>query len=301
MNIDLTIANKYKIFTSLAAGASAGALAKSTIAPLDRCKISFQVSHQPYSFVAAYRFLADSYKNHGLLFLWRGNSATMMRVVPFAALQFCAHEQWRRVLAVDVHSRPTPLRRYLAGSLAGVTATSLTYPLDLARARLAVSTKAQYKSLSDVFVKAWRFEGPLSLFRGLTPTLMGVIPYAGTSFFTYETLKLLHHDKTGRRVTTGERMVFGACSGLVGQSASYPLDIVRRRMQTHPNVHGQKSSVLKIAKNIIQTEGIVGGLYKGLSMNWIKGPIAVSISFTTFDTILRFLRSLDFFQQKNFR
>lgn len=89
-------------------------------------------------------------------------------------------------------------------------------------------------------------DGPKALYRGITPTLLGVIPYAGTSFFTYESLKIFHHGKascfldcrflrnpflerTGRRVNPLERLVFGAFAGLVGQSASYPLDIVRRR------------------------------------------------------------------------
>lgn len=38
-------------------------------------------------------------------------------------------------------------------------------------------------------MKIWKNEGPLTLYRGLTPTLIGVIPYAGTSFGIYETLK----------------------------------------------------------------------------------------------------------------
>lgn len=36
----------------------------------------------------------------------------------------------------------------------------------------------------------------------------------------------------GRDPNPIERMAFGAAAGLLGQSASYPLDIVRRRMQT---------------------------------------------------------------------
>lgn len=43
-----------------------------------------------------------------------------------------------------------------------------------------------------------------------------------------------------------------------------------------------------------RTEGIIHGLYKGLSMNWIKGPIAVGISFATFDLCQNALKDLIF-------
>lgn len=45
--------------------------------------------------------MIESYKNHGLFSLWRGNTATMARIVPYAAVQFTAHEQWKKLLNVD--------------------------------------------------------------------------------------------------------------------------------------------------------------------------------------------------------
>lgn len=66
----------------------------------------------------------------------------MIRVMPSAAINFTSHEQYKRLLHVDKEAR-SPFKRFLAGSLAGLTASSLTYPLDVARARMAVTNKAQ--------------------------------------------------------------------------------------------------------------------------------------------------------------
>uniref|UniRef100_A0A0K8UJ83 Solute carrier family 25 member 42 n=1 Tax=Bactrocera latifrons TaxID=174628 RepID=A0A0K8UJ83_BACLA len=186
-----------EVFISLVSGSAAGALAKTTIAPLDRTKINFQISKNvPYSFKAAIAFLRNTYEKEGILALWRGNSATMARIVPYAAIQFTAHEQWRKILQVDKDGSDTKGRRFIAGSLAGITSQSLTYPLDLARARMAVTDKyTGYRTLRQVFVKIWVEEGPRTLYRGYFATVLGVIPYAGVSFFTYGTLKREYYGK----------------------------------------------------------------------------------------------------------
>ncbi|XP_052499916.1 mitochondrial coenzyme A transporter SLC25A42 isoform X3 [Budorcas taxicolor] len=184
-----------QVLSSLLSGALAGALAKTAVAPLDRTKIIFQVSSKRFSAKEAFRLLYFTYLHEGFWSLWRGNSATMVRVVPYAAIQFSAHEEYKRLLGSYYGFRGEalpPWPRLLAGALAGTTAASLTYPLDLVRARMAVTPKEMYSNIFHVFIRISREEGLKTLYHGFVPTVLGVIPYAGLSFFTYETLKSLH-------------------------------------------------------------------------------------------------------------
>ena len=45
-------------------------------------------------------------------------------------------------------------------------------------------------------------------------------------------------------------------------------------------------------KDIARTEGLAGGLYKGVSMNWVKGPLSVAVSFYVNDSVKTFFRDL---------
>ncbi|CAF3514707.1 unnamed protein product [Rotaria sordida] len=283
------LSNPQKIATSLFAGACAGAVAKTAIAPLDRAKINFQVRAAQFSYRRCFKFLKESYINEGFISWYRGNSANLVRVIPSAAINFAAHEQWKRILGTDKHVK-TPGRRFISGSLAGVTSATLTYPLDLARARMAVTNKTVI----------FRDEGATALYRGALLSIIGVLPYSGCVFFTYETLKHLRTDYDPHRpINKTERMIFGAVAGLVGQTASYPFDVIRRRLQTAAVIRPDESSLRALAttRKIIREEGIRRGLYKGVTMNWLKGPISVGVSFMTFDTLLRLIRRSSLFPQ----
>ncbi|CAG7720576.1 unnamed protein product [Allacma fusca] len=287
-----------RVTTSLIAGAFAGAIAKTAIAPLDRTKINFQTSHERFSHTKAAKFIVKTYRQDGLFSLWRGNSATMARIVPYAALQFSAHEQWKHVLGIVDHehgkhtSETLQYKRFVAGSLAGMTAQSLTYPLDLTRARLAVSPRSRYTNLLDVFSKIVKEEGFSTLYRGYIATMVGVIPYAGTSFFVYESLKNWHARKSEQPINPLERLIYGATAGGIAQTSSYPLDIVRRRLQVGQFSRGYSYSIIGILKEVYREEGIFHGWFKGITLNFIKGPIAVGLSFVTFDLMQNFLRTI---------
>ncbi|MES1910437.1 MAG: hypothetical protein MHM6MM_003030 [Cercozoa sp. M6MM] len=297
----------------LLCGGCAGALAKTTTAPLDRVKILFQVSStKTFSLRNAYRTLHAIHQTEGVKALWRGNGAMMLRVVPYAAVQFTAFDAAQAQLQrhFDLPDRSPKLSRFVAGASAGALSVVCTYPLDVLRARMATQhfdththhtahghahahgqgvfehadRRHQHPRFSGILHAAssiWRKEGAAALWKGMWPTLLGVVPLAGTSFFVFHTLKHRYYDGE-QYVPTHARLVFGGFAGLCAQTVTYPLDSVRRRFQVHadPASHGVFRSLVHIAR----TEG-VRSLFKGVSLNWIKGPLAVGVSFAVNDTL----------------
>lgn len=180
-----------------------------------------------------------------------------------------------------------------------MTATTLTYPLDMIRARMAIARSQGQGRVSLLGISRLIImrEGLYTLYRGLVPTVFGVIPYAGFSFFTYETLKEQYRRHYHEPPSPYFKLFAGAFAGLVGQSTSYPLDIVRRRMQTEGVLTKVKyPNITQTALHVIRTEGM-RGLFKGVSMNWIKGPLAVTISFNTYEYVKQLLRSHRVFER----
>ena len=91
--------------------------------------------------------------------------------------------------------------------------------------------------------------------------------------------------RNDRDIPTMTRLFCGGIAGLLAQSVTYPLDIARRRMQVAgatPHKQINYKGTLHALTETFRVEGLAG-LYKGLSMNWLKGPIAVSASFVVND------------------
>lgn len=115
------------------------------------------------------------------------------------------------------------------------------------------------------------------------------IPYAGINFGVYESLKdwLINTNPYGlakdSELNIFTKLACGATAGIISQTFSYPLDVIRRRMQmvgwkdADTIVTGQGKSKTPLEYNgmvdafrkTIQNEGF-GALYKGLVPNCVK-------------------------------
>lgn len=77
---------------------------------------------------------------------FRGNGASVIRIIPYAALHFMTYEQYRCWILNNYSSLGSgPHIDLLAGAAAGGTAVLCTYPLDLARTKLAYQVLVLHK------------------------------------------------------------------------------------------------------------------------------------------------------------
>lgn len=89
-------------------------------------------------------------------------------------------------------------------------------------------------TIHGVLASTFQREGLRGVYRGIGPTLSGILPYAGLKFYTYQSLKQYYRGLEGhgsQRLPIAMMLGFGAGAGLVAQTVTYPLDVVRRQMQ----------------------------------------------------------------------
>eukprot|EP00192_Tetraselmis_astigmatica_P020939 CAMPEP_0117683894 /NCGR_PEP_ID=MMETSP0804-20121206/20727_1 /TAXON_ID=1074897 /ORGANISM="Tetraselmis astigmatica, Strain CCMP880" /LENGTH=280 /DNA_ID=CAMNT_0005494685 /DNA_START=17 /DNA_END=856 /DNA_ORIENTATION=+ len=260
----------------LVAGGVAGMVARTAIAPVERVKILYQISKDTTT-RSWWEVLGSIIRTEGVAAFWKGNSAAIVRVVPYMSITFVGFEEYKQSLQPLLPGYSPSVLNLLSGSCAGLTAVSLTFPLDVVRARLAMQahgiSHTSYTGILDCMHKTAAQEGVGALYKGMGAAMVGVAPYAGIKFCTYEFGKstacqwLGHTEET---LPAQVRVSCGAVAGLLAQTLVYPCDVVRRRMQTHFGRSSPYRSTLDGLITIARDEGVSRGLYRGLTLNYIK-------------------------------
>ena len=297
------------IAKSLFAGGIAGGVSRTAVAPLERLKILQQVHGRTATeYGTVYRGLNTILRKDGLRGFFIGNGANCIRIVPNSAVKFFCYEritdaifQFRRTL--DPECEMNVFNRLAGGAGAGIIAMTSVYPLDMVRGRLTVQagTVHQYNGMVDATRKIIQHEGVGSLYKGLLPSVIGVIPYVGLNFAVYETLKDMLAAKlelkSSKELSVAQSLTCGGFAGAVGQTVAYPFDVVRRRLQV-AGWQGSASKTMEKAKysgmmdcfgKIARYEG-VGAFFHGLSANYIKVMPSIAIAFVTYEEVKRVLQ-----------
>ncbi|KAI9627847.1 hypothetical protein H4Q26_017169 [Puccinia striiformis f. sp. tritici PST-130] len=112
----------------------------------------------------------------------------------------------------------------------------------------------------------------------------GMVPYAGTSFLVWGTLqsKLPKHLPNGMGDNVVVKLLCGSIAGMAAQTVSYPLEIIRQKMQVGGPLSHQ--TISQTARLIFNTQGFCG-FFVGLSIGYLKVIPTTAISFVTWSKL----------------
>lgn len=281
-------------------GGVSAAVSKTAAAPIERVKLLIQNQDEMIKqgrLSSPYKGIIDCFtrtvKGEGVISLWRGNTANVIRYFPTQALNFAFRDEFKRMFN---RNKKDGYWQWFAGNLAsgglaGASSLLFVYSLDYARTRLANDAKSakkggerQFNGLIDVYKKTLKSDGIVGLYRGFNISCVGIIVYRGLYFGMYDSIKpimpvnlqssFIATFLLGWAVTTGAGL--GKCIKYTSYTisnapflASYPIDTVRRRMMMTSGAAVKYDSSLHAFREIVAKEG-VSSLFKGAGANILR-------------------------------
>lgn len=265
-------------------GGVSAAIAKTSLAPMERTKLLLQVQYSQPHLTADQRYkgiidcLIRIPKEQGFLAYWRGNFTNVVRYFPTQALNFAFKDQYIKFFLEGVE-KDKQFWRFFAGNLAaggcaGATSLFFVYPLDFAMTRLAADVgkgveSREFKGLADCLVKIVKSDGPVGLYRGFAISLQGIIIYRAAYFGCFDTARAMapEPEKMNFFVT----WALALATTISAEFMAYPWDTVRRRMMMQSG-RSEKlyNNSLDCVRKLVKSEGPLV-FFKGGFTNMVRG------------------------------
>ena len=267
------------------AGMGAAAFSRTVMAPVERVKllVQLQSSTHPLTAIQATR---QVFCGEGIRAFWRGNLSSVLRVGGTSAVNFTCLDYFKRLLKLGNASSADWWTSLVAGGLAGATSTTLFYPLEFVRTRLAV--EPEFQSMRHVVRTIWAHDGLFGLYQGYGVALVGGVYYrllylGGYDAAKGEVLKMQSHDGA-TQLTWGQRLVVAQSISLGAGTLSYPMDTIRRRMMMQAGLSERLyRNGWHCFLTIFREQG-VRGFYKGLGPNIVRS-VGGALLLVAYDTV----------------
>ncbi|XP_017774028.1 PREDICTED: congested-like trachea protein [Nicrophorus vespilloides] len=171
------------------AGAFSGIFTTTIMAPGERIKCLLQI--QGDSMTKKYNGPVDCakqlYKEGGIRSIYRGAGATLLRDVPASGLYFLTYEGIRNYLTDNGKKDITFHGTLFAGGCAGISNWLIGMPFDVLKSRLQIAAEGRFPNgIRDVAKDLLKNEGPLALYKGITPVLLRAFPANAACFMGFE-------------------------------------------------------------------------------------------------------------------
>lgn len=301
------------------AGAASGFFAGVVVCPLDVVKTRLQAqgaiiwilkdlripqgSVKYKGFRGAFKTIL---KEEGIRGLYRGLVPITIGYLPTWMIYFSIYERaktfYPRVL--DRYGLYMPAISHCALAItAGMVLSIAVNPIWVVKTRLMVQTgknktvfdtkdlyakRTYYKGTLDAFRTIYKEEGIRAFYRGLVPSLFGLV-HVGIHFPVYEKLKQIFHCDGNQSGVLGRLIMALSFSKMIALTITYPHEIVRTRMQIQPaRDRKRQARLVESVIKIYRKEGM-RGFYAGYAINMARTVPLSAVTLVSFEYIKGYL------------
>lgn len=176
----------------VACGGLAGATAVTVTHPMDLVRIRLQTQQELKGVGDA---VSQILKKNGPTGFYRGYTSAVLSLSPFIAVNFTTFDIIKSLyfgpqagLTKQQIKQQNPLLNLVFGALSGLVASTVCYPLDTVRRRMAVAG-ATYTGNIDAVRTILRTEGPLGFYNGMAANALKVAPNNAIRFAAFEFIR----------------------------------------------------------------------------------------------------------------
>ncbi|TFK39009.1 mitochondrial NAD transporter [Crucibulum laeve] len=317
---------------SMIAGAGGGLVASIATCPLDVVKTKLQAQRAiqgQQSYQGPLETIKTILRESGFKGLYRGLGPTILGYLPTWAIYFAVYDGIKSAFgepppgvpitkserlypAAQVKGYQPVIREHpwslhiLSAMTAGAASTICTNPLWVIKTRFMTQMpgEVRYRHTLDAALTIYRSEGIRAFYRGLVPSLLGIL-HVAVQFPLYEQLKIIAQRDSDTPLTSQTILACSAISKMTASIATYPHEVVRTRLQTQRRPladdmssdgmikRHQRRGIIYTTKNLIRKEGWTG-LYKGLSINLIRTVPNSAVTMLTYELLMRHLSARTF-------
>ncbi|KAJ8762867.1 hypothetical protein K2173_022996 [Erythroxylum novogranatense] len=148
----------------------------------------------------SWQVLLKILEKDGILGLYAGYSATLLRNLPAGVLSYSSFEYLKAaVLSRTNKSHLDPIESVCCGALAGAISASITTPLDVVKTRLMTQANKEvmdkvaavmYGGVSSTVKQILKEEGWVGFTRGMGPRVVHSACFSALGYFAFETARL---------------------------------------------------------------------------------------------------------------
>ncbi|EFC49744.1 predicted protein [Naegleria gruberi] len=287
------------------AGSMSGVISTIVLAPLDVVKTRLIIQRIPH--IPKYQkskgilgTMKHMIKHEGITSLYKGLGTNLLGYVPNWAIYFTSYEHFKESFGKSaLLSNHVHLNHVFSSMLSGFITSFITSPMWVVKTRMQTQVEKKYTGTFHALSEIFKTEGIRGLYRGLAPSLFGLI-HVGVQFPTYEYLKRLLKDHDKRHNSTVDILIASSVSKIIASMIAYPHEVLRSRLQDHG--HGKNIQTganyepykgMRDAIYRIWHEEGYRGFYRGMGANLVRVVPAAVLTLGSFEFCSQMFQKFD--------